>query len=115
MSGRRLPNQVIVWRPEVLAGTGSVQSNEWGAANCLASTRPGDRAVIYQSGGDAGVVALFDFATSALPQSGPRLHRVGPLGATCGPRPPARPASRPGARRCVPPHSNEAAARARTR
>ena len=63
----RPPNQLLVWRAEELQAIAGLSDGQWTAGNCLASTLPGDRAVIYQSGGDAGVAAILDFATVAVP------------------------------------------------
>jgi hypothetical protein len=63
-----LPSQIIVYRPAETR-LGEVDDHGWHATNCLASTRAGDRALIYQSGGDAGVVSVFDFARDAHPHA----------------------------------------------
>jgi len=60
-----LPNQVLIWRPGELVGR-SITEGMISAPNCLSSTKAGDRAIVYQSGRDGGLVLICDFLSDAI-------------------------------------------------
>lgn len=65
--GKPKPNMVLVWGPaEVPRRSELAQLDGWWIAGCLAETERGDRAAIYRTTEDQGIVALFDFSTNAF-------------------------------------------------
>lgn len=75
------PTSVLLWRPGELPDPGPV---ELGSVCCLRSTACGDRAVVYRTATEQGVVAVVDFRSAAAPRPGGGwcapgvVHRVDP-------------------------------------
>jgi hypothetical protein len=62
-----MPSAVLVWDPSEVAQWELLDSEDgWWMAGCLSTTRAGDRAAVYQTRQDQGIVGFFDFATPAF-------------------------------------------------
>jgi hypothetical protein len=62
-----MPSAVLVWDPSEVAQWELLDSEDgWWMAGCLSTTRAGDRAAVYQTRQDQGVVGFFDFSTPAF-------------------------------------------------
>jgi hypothetical protein len=61
---RPVPTSIYVWAPEY---ADKITDGEKGGSSCLATDRPGTRAVIYRAHEDQGIVALFDVGADPKP------------------------------------------------